>query len=82
MPLVFIIMLCAYFAGNAYIFIRGMQALALLPLGCKISLAVLFWICVILLFVGFAIQNIKLPYVIEHIIHGIDATTNSLLNVQ
>lgn len=71
MPLVFIIMLCAYFAGNAYIFIRGMQALALLPLGCKISLAVLFWICVILLFVGFAIQNIKLPYVIEHIIHEI-----------
>jgi predicted MPP superfamily phosphohydrolase len=64
-------MVCGYFAGNIYIFIRGIQALALLPLGLKISLAILFWICVFLIFAGFAAQNSKLPYAFEHVIHEV-----------
>jgi len=71
MPLIFIIIICAYFAGNAYIFIRGIQAIALLPVGFKIIFAVLFWICVNLILIGFATQNNKWSYTIGHAIHEI-----------
>lgn len=61
MPIIFIIILISYIGANVYIFIRGAQAITLFPTGLKITLAILFWICVILLFVNLFARNAKVP---------------------
>lgn len=45
MLIFFIILITIYLGGNTYIFYRGAQALSGLPVGIKIPLAILFWLC-------------------------------------
>ncbi len=45
MPLFFFLALGLYLGGNAYVFIRGGQALSMLPASMNIVLGILFWTC-------------------------------------
>lgn len=60
MPFIFIIILLSYIGANVYIFIRGEQAITTFPTGLKIALAILFWICVILVFINLFARNAKI----------------------
>ena len=71
MPIIFIAIFCAYFAGNIYIFIRGAQALVAQPFGVKMLLTVLFWSCALSFVVSMLTRNIKYPDVLAHTIHEI-----------
>lgn len=69
MPTFFILLISLYLAGNLYIFRRGAQALAALPSGVKVLLALLFW-CGALSFIGmFFARDAKLPAVLAHTVH-------------
>jgi uncharacterized protein len=71
MPIIFIIILLSYIGANVYIFIRGAQAVTLFPTGLKITLAILFWVCVILLFISFFARNAKLPSALSGIVYEV-----------
>lgn len=55
-----------YLAGNAYIFVRGSQALKVKSLGVKILLTVLFSICALSFFGTMLARNLAMPVFISH----------------
>lgn len=59
MPWFFGLLLLLYLTGNGYLFVRGAQALHAQPLGIRIGLALLFWGCASLFFVGFFGRTLK-----------------------
>lgn len=71
MPTFFIILIIAYFGGNAYIFYRGVQALACLPYGIKISLAILFWLAALSFLGTMLSRNVKMPLYLSHTMYEI-----------
>ena len=74
MPIFFILILGSYLLGNAYIFVRGLQALGHLSPVFRITFTVLFWLCALLLFASFAIRNAQqIPFNVGHTIFQIGA---------
>lgn len=71
MPTFFIILISAYLAGNAYIFVRGAQALTAQPFGVKVLLTVLFWGGATSLFSSLLMRNVKLPVFIAQTLYEI-----------
>ena len=72
MPAFFILLLISYLLGNAYIFVRGLQALGHLPLALRGTFSVFYWICVFLLVVSFAFRDSKqIPFCIGQTIFHI-----------
>lgn len=71
MPTFFIILITVYLGGNTYIFCRGAQALSGLPLGIKIVLAILFWLCTLSFFGSMLSRNVKMPLYISHTMYEI-----------
>lgn len=71
MPTFFIILAGVYLAGNAYIFIRGSQALAAQSFGVKALLAILFWGGALSLFGTLLTRNVKMPAYAAHTMHDV-----------
>ena len=59
MPGLFILLLVSYLLGNAYIFVRGLQALGHIPLAFRYTFSILYWICALLLVLLFAFRDSK-----------------------
>ena len=71
MPTFFLILGSVYLAGNAYIFIRGAQALTAQPFGVKMLLTLLFWGGALSLFGSLLTRNLKMPPYIAHTMHEV-----------
>lgn len=71
MPTFFIILITVYLAGNTYIFCRGAQAFSPLPLGIKIVLAILFWLCTLSFFGSMLSRNVKMPFYVSHTMYEV-----------
>lgn len=66
-----ILIITLYLAGNAYIFIRAMQALKATFPGVKILLTVLFWTCALSFFGAMSARNLEIPVFISHSMYTI-----------
>ena len=72
MPIFFILILVSYLLGNAYIFVRALQAIGHLPFVFRVTFIVLFWVCALLLFATFAARNAQqIPFNIGHTVFQI-----------
>ncbi|MDR0845616.1 MAG: metallophosphoesterase, partial [Tannerella sp.] len=60
MPVLFILMLCAYLAGNYYVLIRGLQALHAFPGAVKWIFGAIYVVCALLIVFVFALRNTKM----------------------
>lgn len=71
MPILFILMLCAYIGGNVYIYIRGLQALHHTPNVIKWTYSIVYWLCALAMILIFVLRNTKIPVSLSHIISNI-----------
>lgn len=71
MPVLFILMLCAYIGGNIYIYIRGLQAIQHVPPVIKWAYSIIFWIGVFALILVLALRNVKVPITWTHLLFNI-----------
>lgn len=71
MPVLFILMLCAYIGGNVYIFIRGLHAIHHFSPVIKWIYCILFWLCALSMIVVFALRNTKTPINWLHILSNV-----------
>lgn len=61
MKLMFLSMIAAYLGGNAYIFVRVLQALSNLPLSGKLAFSILYWLAALALVISLFVRNIEMP---------------------
>lgn len=71
MPVLFILMLCAYIGGNVYIYIRGLQAIYHLSPIIKWIYSIVYWLCAISMILVFIFRNTKIPISLSHILSNI-----------
>ena len=71
MTIFFLILGSIYLAGNAYIFLRGAQALTAQPFGVKMLLTILFWSGAVSFFGTMLTRNVKMPPYIAHTMHDV-----------
>lgn len=69
MKLMFIAMLAAYLGGNAYIFVRTLQAFSGLPLAIKILFSILFWFTAVSLVAALLLRDAAVPSVLIKIMY-------------
>lgn len=61
MKLMFLSMIAAYLGGNAYIFVRALQALSCFPLSVKLFLGALYWLAAFALVISLFARNVEMP---------------------
>ena len=64
MKAILLITLLAYLGGNIYLFIRTLQQMASAPSLWKVIFSIIFWLCVVALFIAIGTRNIALPEVL------------------
>ncbi|MDH6306238.1 putative MPP superfamily phosphohydrolase [Parabacteroides sp. PF5-5] len=70
MPVFFIVIFSVYFSGNLYVFYRGWQAISGLPIGLKITLAILYWLAM-LSFLLLIKRDGSIPATLGHYLHQV-----------
>lgn len=69
MKMMFFAILAAYLGGNAYIFVRSLQAFASVPLMAKILFAVIFWIASLSLVVAMLMRDVAVSPVLMKVLN-------------
>ena len=68
MKWLFIILPVLYLVGNAYISFRGWQALQALPIGIRIPLTLLYWLCALSFFGVFLFRGVDMPAALAKVV--------------
>ncbi|MDR1980969.1 MAG: metallophosphoesterase [Tannerellaceae bacterium] len=71
MPVFIIVLISVYLGGNAYVFIRGWQAVSGLPAGLKIMFCVVFWLGALSFFSILKLRDGSLPNTLSHYVHQV-----------
>lgn len=71
--MMFFAILAAYLGGNAYIFVRSLQALASVPMVAKILFSVLFWVASLSLVVAMLMRDIAVSPVLMKALNVVGA---------
>lgn len=74
MPIVFLVILCLYLAGNMYIYLKGIHALSAFPAGVKIGVSILFWFFSLAVFFAFLLRKSNVPLKVLTFLHEVGSS--------
>lgn len=74
MKTMFLSLIAAYLCGNIYIFIRALQTLSGLSLGCKLLFSVCYWVAALSLVFTFFVRQVDLPEILSQSLFSIGSS--------